>query len=243
MTKTGMTSLQLRPPAKQKLSDILYGQILQQIVSGAFAEGDKLPTEQEICNGFGVSRPVVREALLRLQADGLIQSRRGAGSFVRRSPPTALTSFAEASEVAMFLRSFELRLALEPEAARLAASRRTLVQLQFMQESIDQLEEAFVRSIDARDEDFAFHRAVAEATGNDLFVSTLDSLKPSIGVSMHVALGLSRLGSKERKQVVVGEHRRIVSAIDAGDGDLAAHYMRHHLIEARQRITDSHRDS
>ena len=76
-----MVGLQLTPPRKERLADILYGQIFEQILSGAFKEGDRLPTEHEISSAFDVSRPVVREALIRLQADGLIYARRGAGTF------------------------------------------------------------------------------------------------------------------------------------------------------------------
>ncbi|MBN9058887.1 MAG: FadR family transcriptional regulator, partial [Rhizobiales bacterium] len=77
-----MVDLQLKPARREKLADILYGQILEQIVSGTFAAGDRLPSENDICKAFEVSRPVVREALQRLQADGLVIARQGAGTFV-----------------------------------------------------------------------------------------------------------------------------------------------------------------
>ena len=65
-----------------RLADQLYGQIFEQIVSGGLNVGDKLPSENEISERFGVSRPVVREALLRLRADGLITAHQGLGTFV-----------------------------------------------------------------------------------------------------------------------------------------------------------------
>ena len=72
----------LVPGRRQLLSDQLYGQILDQIVAGVLNEGDRLPPEKEICKMFGVSRPVVRDALLRLRADGLLRARQGSGTFV-----------------------------------------------------------------------------------------------------------------------------------------------------------------
>src|SRR6187549_3707635 len=114
-----MAGLQLTPPRKERLADILYGQILEQILAGSFKEGDRLPTEHEISSAFDVSRPVVREALIRLQADGLIYARRGAGTFVRAVPPSAITNFAMPANISGYLKSFEVRFALEAAAARL----------------------------------------------------------------------------------------------------------------------------
>ena len=109
----------------ERLADQLYGQLLEKIVSGQLMEGDKLPSENEISRAFNVSRPVIREALLRLQADGLVYSRQGAGSFVKARPPEGLIKFAQPSDVAGLLRCFEARLPFEGAAAALAAQRAT----------------------------------------------------------------------------------------------------------------------
>src|SRR5690606_8438842 len=70
----------------QKFSDQIYEQILRGIVNGEMTEGQRLPSEQSLANAYGVSRPVVREALARLRADGIIVSRHGSGSYVRHQP-------------------------------------------------------------------------------------------------------------------------------------------------------------
>jgi DNA-binding FadR family transcriptional regulator len=238
-----MVGLQLTPPRKERLADILYGQIFEQILSGAFKEGDRLPTEHEISSAFDVSRPVVREALIRLQADGLIYARRGAGTFVRAVPPTAITNFATPSNISGYLKSFEVRFALEAAAATLAAERRSVAHLNTMAEINDQLRDRMMRGESASDEDFAFHREIAVASGNDLFVSQFDNLRSEVGGSMSMALGLTKLGSEERRHAVLREHQQIVEAIRAGNGELSALYMRYHLVQARERITDSHRDA
>jgi DNA-binding FadR family transcriptional regulator len=238
-----MAGLQLTPPRKERLADILYGQILEQILAGSFKEGDRLPTEHEICAAFDVSRPVVREALIRLQADGLIYARRGAGTFVRAVPPLAITTFAPPASISGYLKSFEIRFALEATAARLAAERRTTANIANLKEANERLRERMMRGDSGNDEDFAFHREVAAASGNELFVSQFEYLRGEVSGSMSMALGLTRLGSEERRQVVLREHQQIIDAIQAGNGESAALYMRYHLVQARERITDSHRDS
>jgi DNA-binding FadR family transcriptional regulator len=94
----------------------------------------------------------------------------------------------------------------------------------------------------ARDHDFAFHRAVASASGNELFVIVLDTIAPFVGGSMSLALGLTREGSPERSARVLDEHAHIFEAISQGDGDGAELAMRYHVDQARRRITDRRRD-
>jgi len=112
-----------------RLADQVYGQIFEQIVSGGLNVGDKLPSENEISERFGVSRPVVREALLRLRADGLITAHQGLGTFVSHQPAPRLKTFNDVQNVSAYLRAQEVRVALEGDAARLAALRRTDEQL------------------------------------------------------------------------------------------------------------------
>ena len=239
-----MAELQLTPPPrKERLADILYGQILEQILAGSFKEGDRLPTEHEISSAFDVSRPVVREALIRLQADGLIYARRGAGTFVRAVPPSAITSLAPPSNISGYLKSFEVRFALEAGAAQLAAERRTTSNLNNLTAINERLRSRMMRGESASDEDFMFHREVAVASGNELFVSQLENLRSVVAGSMSMALGLTSLGSDERRNAAVREHKQIIDAIRAGNGELAALYMRHHLVQSRERITDSQRDT
>jgi len=230
------------PPKRERLADTLYGRLMQQLASGLYSEGDKLPTEKELCTLFDVSRPVVREALMRLQADGLVVARQGAGTFVKKRPPRRLIDLAPTAELAGFLRSFEIRVALEGQSAKLAAIRRTELQLNDIAECLALMEQAIEQGEPARDHDFAFHRAVATASGNELFVIVLDTISPFVGGSMSLALGLTREGSPERSARVLDEHSRIFEAIAQGDGDGAELAMRYHIDQARRRITDRRRD-
>jgi DNA-binding FadR family transcriptional regulator len=230
--------IQLTPAPKRRLADILYGQLLEQIMAGAVAPGDKLPTEHAICKAFGVSRPVVREALTRLQADGLVKSRRGSGTVLLRAPPAASIDFFEPADFASYLRAFEVRTALEPAAARFAAERRTHDDLVAIKAATRAFSDAVSAGQPAAKFDVAFHRAIAVASGNELFATQLDSLSVELEGFIAVTLGLTRLGSAERRSTVTLEHQRIADAVESGDGDSAATYMRFHLSEARRRLTE-----
>ena len=238
-----MTDLNLPPRPRERLADQVYGQILEQIVSGAIGEGERLPTEKEISQSFKVSRPVVREALMQLQADGLVVARQGSGTYVQHRPPQGLTRFADASAIAGLLRCYEIRMALEGEAAALAASRHSPQQLDRIKAALGALHEAFqVRDL-PNAADFAFHRAIAEASCNELFVHVLETIQDMVERSMRLALSITREGSHERAKRVFDEHRRIYEAISLGDAEGATLAMRSHLIRARQRVTDHERDA
>jgi DNA-binding FadR family transcriptional regulator len=87
--------------------------------------------------------------------------------------------------------------------------------------------------------DLAFHMAVAEATGNELFPRLLGELADLMHGSMRMALGLTSTGSELRRARVLAEHRQIADAIAAQDGEAAALYMRYHLTQTRLRTTDA----
>jgi GntR family transcriptional repressor for pyruvate dehydrogenase complex len=227
---------------RERLSDQLYGHIFDEIVGGRLAVGTQLPPESEVCDRFGVSRPVVREALLRLRADGLVTSQQGRGTFVIHQPAERIRKLARAQDLAGFLRCLEVRIALEGEAARLAAQRCNEVQL----ETIVVTHERFLGSAEAGrhdpDADLAFHSAIAKATGNSFFQEMQDAIHASIVGFMHVSLALTRTGSRQRSQRVLDEHAAIVDAIRGGDGERACIAMRHHLMQARARVVDRTRD-
>lgn len=226
-----------RVSLRVSLSDRLYGQILERIMSGALSVGDRLPSEKEICDGFGVSRPVVRQALLRLKADGLITTHQGLGSFVVHQPDQRIRRFAKAQDVASYLRCHEVRIAIEGDAARLAALRRSPAQML----AIESAHQTFLRSAQAglmvAQEDLAFHRRIAEASGNEFFPEALDGILDSMSGFMQLTLNLTRTGNRQRAQRVLDEHTAIVAAIRDEDGERARTAMQFHLGQARQRLT------
>lgn len=244
MTTFTTSRLNLRPARKERLGDQLYGQILEQIVSGALKEGERLPSEKEICRIFAVSRAVVREALMRLQAHGLVSAQQGVGTFVLRRPPRSVIELAEPSDVASIFTCFEVRIAFESEAAALAARRRTETHMQQMRTSL----EAFLRCMKAGEPaikaDLAFHRIVAEASGNEYFAILLESAHLGVEKWMSIATGLTaKMGSPERIKRVHDEHLRIIEALEERDVEQARLAMRYHLEQAKRRLTDHQREA
>ncbi len=237
-----MANLILLPEKKERLGDRLYGQILEQIASGVLRSGDKLPSENELCRLFNVSRPVVRQALMRLQADGLVATRKGSGTVVQNTPPEGLTRFAQPGDVAHMLRCLELRMAIESQAAMSAATRHTAPQLRRIARALDALKEQVGKGSITAAADFSFHQAIAAASGNVLFGQVLQSLDEAIRRGMVIAIGLTREGSPERAQRVFDEHRAIYDAIARRDAQGAELAMRYHLDRVRQRVTDRERD-
>ncbi|EPX77965.1 FadR/GntR family transcriptional regulator [Salipiger mucosus] len=237
-----MAETRVRIRKRKTLTDQLYGQILEQIVSGQLQEGDKLPSEHQICDAFAVSRPVVREALRRLQEDHLIESRRGVGSFVRKRPPQGLIEYASADSVAGLMRAMEARMTVESATARMAAQRADSADLTKISDALDALEQSMALRQPSRDPDFAFHLAVAEASHNEVYVAMLQSAQEVMQRAIDVAQSITRGGSQARVDRVLLEHRQIYEAILSRDAEAAGLSMAYHLLQARQRITDHARE-
>jgi DNA-binding FadR family transcriptional regulator len=224
------------PQRPARLGDQLYEQILEQIVVGKLPEGSRLPSESQLCAAFGVSRPVVREALSRLQADGVVVSRHGSGSFVQRRPNQDLLRLAPIGSIADLMRCFEVRIALEGEVAHLAASRRTEDDLQAIKAALEELDGVIARGEVGSEADIRFHKAIAVASKNKLFVATLETLATHVFQGMTVARNLSLKRSQARLQLVQEEHIAIYEAIKREDPEAARATMRAHIDNARTRV-------
>ena len=223
-------------PEKVSLGDQIYGQILERILSGELRVGDRLASENEICEQFDVSRPVVRQALLRLKADGLITTRQGLGSFVLHQPDPRIRKFAKARDVASYLRCHEVRTAIEGEAARHAALRRSPTQLLAIESAHGTFLQSTQQGRMVADEDLAFHRRIAEASGNEFFLQALDAILDSMAGFMQLTLNLTCASNRQRGQRVLDEHTAIVAAIRDEDGERARTTMQFHLGQARERL-------
>lgn len=235
--ETGTVDLVARPAARQtRLADQVYEQVLEQIVSGRVKEGSKLPSEKDLCDLFEVSRPIVREAIMRLNADGLVTTRKGSGSFVQKCPAPDFIKVASAGGIADLFRCWELRIPVEAEAAYLAALRSNLGEIKEIEQSLMELESLFDTSADGTEADFNFHYAIASASGNNLFVSTLQSLHDRIEQGSELAHRVSGKDNRARLKRIFNEHKSIFDAIASGDGEAARTAMRRHIEMARDRM-------
>ncbi|MFG2074564.1 FadR/GntR family transcriptional regulator [Nonomuraea maritima] len=221
------------------LAHELVERLKARILAGEIRPGQKLPTESLLIQEFGVSRTVVREAISRLQAAGLVETFQGRGSFVLDVP--ASTAFAvETSRVRTHrdvLDMIDFRIGVESEAAGLAAERRTELQLKAVERALADLGRSGEQPGRDVEADFAFHLKVALASGNRLYSDLLASLGP-----MMIMLPRTRLGpaytvsdATHRTRVAL-EHENVYRAIADRDPAAARAAMRLHLSNSRARL-------
>ncbi len=227
---------------RKSLGDVVFERLMRAIKSGAYGADERLPTEHDLATEFQVSRPIVREALRRLRDQGLIYSRQGAGSFVRQSGLRQPLGFGQLESIADLQRCYEFRVTLEPEAAAAAAERHDADGLRAIADALDMMRDATARQRHREDADFAFHLAIAQASGNQYFATAMDALKDHIAVGMQFH-GLSLKATTDGLAHVFGEHSAIYDAIRARDADRARELMRRHLIGSRDRLFEGRRNS
>ncbi|TAL52786.1 FadR/GntR family transcriptional regulator [Pandoraea sp.] len=222
------------------LADRVTAVLLEKIRAGEFPPGMRLPPEQAICERFGVSRTVVREAISRLKSDGLVEVRQGSGTVVRE--PNSATAFRldidTQHSIEAVLRVTELRRGIEAEAAALAAQRRTRAQLAAIRRALGAIDKAVKQQRDGVDEDLAFHIAISHATGNPLYPPLLEYLSHFI----HTAIGITRSNEARRddfSNAVREEHNAIYEAIAAQDVVAARRAVVKHIDNAGRRIREA----
>ncbi len=225
-----------RQGGEARLSSAVYDQILELIVSGEFAVNARLPAEAELARRFGASRPVIREALARLRDDGIVVSRQGSGSYVRRRPDDAVLRFVPVSSIADIQRCFEFRAGLEGAAAALAAVRAEEADLEEIRKALAALERCIAGREVGVDADERFHLAVAKATQNHYHISVQTSLQSHLSAGMTLTRNLSMLRTEARLRLVQEEHVAIVEAIEARDSLRARAAMESHINNARYRM-------
>lgn len=224
------------PFARTSFADQAYDYLFHKIISGTYSEGQALPSENELCELFGISRPVVRQALERLRVDGLIESRRGSGSFVKPRREGTARAISE-DKLRELLLNLEFRNVVEPAAARFAAERRTEEDLDALRSAVEEFEKRAVRGGAAGHHlDFAFHHAVATATHNPRFVEAIWGVEYDIDYAVNLARYLVKFDQLERAHKVVSEHTRILKAIEEQDAEEARCAMQEHLEQARVRM-------
>ena len=219
-----------------RLADRAYAGIVEIINRDGLEVGDRLPSEARLAELFGMSRTIVREALVRLASDGITEARRGAGSYVKNRPSEQLGAHVPMAELSATLGTYEVRFVIEAEAARLAAQRRSPEQMAQINQRMVELRQALISSATAHDEDWALHRAIAEATANPAFVASFDLLHDEVEHILRAGLDISRARAPEVVLAMVREHEMIVDAIRAQDADGAALAMRWHLTQGRKRL-------
>jgi GntR family transcriptional regulator, transcriptional repressor for pyruvate dehydrogenase complex len=225
-------------PRRSSLTADLVQSLGDRIRDGRLQAGSKLPPEGAIMEEFGVSRTVVREAISRLQAAGMVETRHGIGTFVlghgdASSFRILATQMATLKDVIAVL---ELRIGVETESAALAAMRRTPANLAALRSALQAFSAALAEGRDAVGPDFQFHLEIARATQNRRY----EDLMATLGGTMipRARLEQQQPASPEAQEYlrrVNLEHESILVAIERQDPDAARAAMRTHLANSKER--------
>jgi GntR family transcriptional regulator, transcriptional repressor for pyruvate dehydrogenase complex len=195
--------------------------------------GDALPPERELAERYGVGRSSVREALRMLESRGLIESR-GSGTFVVaawRNPFQEPLSLVVAGEDVDRAQLFEVRRMIEAESAALAATRRTIDQLNQMHEATDDMEIELARADRFIAADIRYHLVIAEATGNRLLLHLMQAIRDRLTEMFGTVFKFP--GGPERS---IAQHRLITEAIEAEDAERARQLMTEHILRVEQEL-------
>lgn len=231
--------LKYEPLVTESLAKQISETIRQAIVEGDLKVDERLPTEPELAQRFGVSRPTIREALKRLAAQNLIRSRRGpsGGTFVNRPDST------EAQEALMNMTSLlttmgefdlpdiaEARRELELLCVRLAAERREESHLNAMLFEISVQKNAGLSDQDFCASDVRFHRAIVDASNNSMLqfmmTSVIEAVQPIVNLIVFPFWD---------KAKTIDQHERILQAIQAGDGEKAVDVLSEQMDDLQER--------
>lgn len=211
-------------------------QLRELILTGQVLPGERLPAEKILREKLNVGRSTVREALRILEAEGLVEVRRGKGTFVVEKPffiqPRAEVMRWLESQLEAIEEVLQVRDCIEPRAASLAAEKQDLMRIAEIRKIVaeqNELLKAFRDGVDLNFDrlallDSAFHIAIAHASGNHLFLEVLSHILPAFNQSNRAALYVTG-----RWENIESEHLKILQAIEAGDAAGAELAMRQHI--------------
>ncbi len=227
---------------RETLTVQLTRTLSERIAAGQYAVGARLPSETEMINEFGVSRTVVREAIANLRANGRVTTMQGVGAFVMQQDKADgfQIDTANLSAVQEMVSVLELRIALESEAAVLAAQRRSPEQLANMREALAEMQAAITRGEDAVQSDMKFHRSMAEAAGNPHFLKLFNYVGELLIPRARLqSIKLDAVPMQEYLARIQREHEQICYAIEKQDPEAARAALRMHLSESKSRLQRS----
>ena len=212
-------------PETRKLYQQVASAIADAISAGRYRPGQRLASERDLAEEFGVSRPTIREAMLALEIRGMVEARHGSGVYVTDNPPDP----AGAPE--LDIGAFELteaRALFEGETAALAATTITDEELEELEGILAEMVEENAAASRGEQADRRFHVAIAQATRNAAIVSVIETLwdaRYRSPLCRHMLDKARAVGVKPR----IDEHRRLLDALRARDPQDARQAMREHL--------------
>jgi DNA-binding FadR family transcriptional regulator len=218
-----------------RLASVVVDELAHRIISGAFPEGSVLPTEPVLCEQFGFSRTVIREALKQLDERGLVRVEQGRGTTVQArdswnllDPTVIRIALAYDTDMSLLDDLITVRRILEREMAQAAALRLTEGDLAALAENIESMKAAYDDYARFRDLDNAFHAIVMKASGNEVGLTIVRTIHTHGGARPPLAAAASRAGLKR----TVNAHRAIYAALAARDGERAGELISSHIDTA-----------
>jgi DNA-binding FadR family transcriptional regulator len=225
-----------------RAANVLVAQIKQEIISGKYPEGTRLPTEHEMAAQLNVSRPTVREALRLLEAEGLISTRPGPGGGPRVCRPDVVTVTRSLTTLFQYERVtlaelLEARRAIEPACAYVAASSASVEDVARLRQSVETMRSRLRDDETFWNENANFHLALVAAGQNQVLHTMMTALRELIyqfTAGLHI--------STHERDGTLAEHTAIMEAIAARDPEAAARATRDHLQKSEERLREEYPD-
>lgn len=204
----------LKPVRQQSRNDAVLDALAEFISKSNIKPGSKLPTERELTERLQVGRSTVREALKRWEALGIVETRKGSGSFLKMpvAPGDIHVHLTIQRQQQSLLQTLDIRRALETEASMVAAARATKEDLARMEARLDEMEEVHLREGSAGPEDWQFHLSIYDATGNPMFGQIVHHMRMPI-----YSFFDNPFDQKGFSSASFPIHRELFDAIAAGD--------------------------
>ncbi|WP_144098387.1 FadR/GntR family transcriptional regulator [Croceicoccus sediminis] len=219
------------PRSAPRLYKEIAAKIISEIQDGTFAVGARLPAERDLAVQYQVSRPVIREAIIALEVQGLVEVRVGSGVYVLSASQAELDSEEDVSAIELT----EARLLVESEVAALAAAQITDEELRELEELVDQIEQENETADGKEEADAAFHLAIAKAARNNALFDAVERLWGLRRTSREAAL-LHEKARHANIKPIVDEHTAILNALKARDPKAARNAMRGHLSQVLESL-------
>ncbi|HCL4546900.1 FadR family transcriptional regulator [Clostridium botulinum] len=214
----------------------LVGQVTAQIEnmieSGLWKVGEKIPAEPELMNKFDVSRNTLREAIQSLVHVGMLETRQGIGTIVKSNSNLGM-ALEKKIQKSDLLETLEVRLALEREAAQLAAERREVEDLEQIETCLKKCKIAAENndSLQFIKMDIDFHKAIVQATHNKIFIELYEHITDSLQSSVDKVMEIKNTTSFENEI-----HHSLLQAIKTGDTKLAVESVNEYLNKAKEAL-------
>ncbi|MED4592076.1 MULTISPECIES: FadR/GntR family transcriptional regulator [Bacillus] len=223
-----MIFMKFNPVSNKKLYIQIYNQILSEIQLGSFKVGDKLPSERELCEQFGVSRAPVRQALSALEMNGVIYSRQGEGVFVKNTTITTEGTLSMKSASPEDI--VEARMHIEPLIIHFAALRATDQEIEELKQTIKKMEEETRSGVYVPETDEQLHMGIARASHNDLFITFMSSITNAMKQQEMWRFIRDRTVTRsDYREINFQEHKMIIKALEERNASEAVTRMTDHM--------------